>query len=605
MVGVGAAGLLLASAALATTLFTGDAAPAGRVPTRAAALRVGGVRWCEPSGWRSGRAADLAVDSLLSTMSVRARVAQLVMPWIPGGLAPHERAMHEAEQLARAAGVGGFIVGRGDAAATRSAIERLQRAAAVPLLIGSDLEWGPGMRLTGTTVFPGNMALGATRDTALAYAQACATAREALAAGITMAFAPVADVNVDPRNPIINTRSYGEDPRLVAAMTRATVRGLQDGGMIAVVKHFPGHGDTHTDSHVALPVVRASRARLDSVELRPFRAALRAGVGGVMTAHVALPAITGRANVPATLSSRVVAGLLRGELGFDGLVVTDALNMAGVEVSTPGEVAVRAVAAGADVLLQPPGTEQVIDALVRAVRAGRISPARLDSSVRRVLRAKARVSAGAPPHALPSDSARRAFDSLAHVIARRSITLVRDRADLLPLRPDSEPILSVVFAERGTPAPGVEFARVLRANGRHVRQMVVARSDAARLRAVEEAVRGARGAVVISTYAHAAPGAGRVGVPAAVRATIRRVAAERPLVYIAFGDPYVAGEMATPAAVLLAWSDAAVAQRAAARALTGAAPITGRLPVSLPPGYKFGWGMARGVPDADTAAWTP
>lgn len=558
--------------------------------------------WCDSSIAANGHPSLAHADTLLATLSLREKAAQLVMPWIPGGLSPTDAAAKEAERLARDVGVGGFIVGRGGAPGTRATVQRLQGVAAVPLLVASDLEWGPGMRLDGGTVYPGNMALGATRDTALAYAQGCATAREALASGITVAFAPVADVNVDPRNPIINTRSYGEDPRLVAAMTRAAVRGLQDGGMLSVVKHFPGHGDTHTDSHVALPVVRASRARLDSVELVPFRTAIQAGVGGVMTAHLAVPAITGRTDVPATLSANVLRGLLRDAMSFDGLVVTDALDMGGVAIATPEEVAVRAVAAGADVLLQPPHPERVVDALVRAVRDGRLTEARLDASVRRILRAKQRVRAGGTRPQPPSDALRARFRTLADSIAARSITLVRDSDGLIPLRRDA-PVLSVVFAERGTRAPGTTFATSLRALGWQVTSMVVTRPTPAQLRTVERAIRTAPGTVVISTYAHAAPGAGTIGVSEDARAAIRRAAAARPVIYIAFGDPYVASSVGAPEAMLLAWSDAAVAQRAAARAVAGASAIGGRLPISLAPSYAPGWGVMRtAVPSASDDA---
>jgi len=270
----------------------------------------------------------------------------------------------------------------------------------VPLLFGADLEAGAGFRarggyfvpnaidLGGAILFPPEMAIGATRDTTLAYEQGRLTAIEGRALGIHIAYAPVLDVNNNPDNPVINTRSYGEDPELDARLGVAFIHGLQDHGMMATGKHFPGHGDTGTNSHLALPIVTVSRSRLDTVELVPFRAAVNGGVGAIMSFHGAMPALDS-SGVPGTLSSKVLTGLLRGEMGFKGIIISDAMDMRGVlDQFGAAEAAKRAIAAGIDVLIQPLNVSETIDAVVDGVTEHRYTEARLDSSVRRVLEEK-------------------------------------------------------------------------------------------------------------------------------------------------------------------------------------------------------------------------
>jgi beta-glucosidase-like glycosyl hydrolase len=285
--------------------------------------------------------------------------------------------------------VGGFIVGVGPSYSTASFLNELQGGSKVPLLMTADLEWGPGTRLRGATVLPINMAIGAAGAPSLAYEAGRITGLEARAAGLHVAYAPVADVNVNPRNPVINTRAYGGDAALVSARVVEFVRGARSAGLLTVAKHFPGHGDTEVDSHIDLPIIHVDRRRADVVELVPFRAAVDAGVAGVMSAHIAFPALAGD-STPATLSHRLMTGLLQEELGFRGLVITDALDM-GAIVRRYGkrEAAVLALEAGADILLMPPELAPAVEAVVAAVESGRVTESRIDHSVRKLLRAKA------------------------------------------------------------------------------------------------------------------------------------------------------------------------------------------------------------------------
>ena len=539
---------------------------------------------------------DRAVDSLLNRMTVRQKAAQMIMPWMAGSLEPGSREYRRVERWVTSHGVGGVIVGKGDRRAMTRAIRSLQSRSRVPLLVASDLEWGAGMRLLGATVLPPAMAVTAAGDSALAYAHGRVTAAEARASGLHMTLGPVLDVNSNPRNPIISTRSFGEDPRAVARFGAAVMRGLQDGGLLAVGKHFPGHGDTDEDSHLALPTITGTRARLDSVELVPFRAAVQARIGGIMVGHLSAPAL-GTGRLPASLSRTVATTLLRERLGFEGLVFTDALNMAGVARGrTPAEIALQAVSAGADVLLQPTDPDAAIDAIAGAVSRAQITHARLDASVRRILRAKARVgligSSPANGSQLADASAAPSASEVADSIAARSITLLRDSASLLPVR-GTRPVLSLTYASGvGVPGgPSEAFDASLRKAGLGVTRLTLPARTAV---AVADSLIRAWDSglptplVILSSYTLPIPARSSPGIPVAVTESVERIARRTSLVYIAFGGPYATASVPSASTVIIAWTGIPAAQRAAARVVLGARAATGRLPVSLPPRYPIG-----------------
>ena len=288
--------------------------------------------------------------------------------------------------------MGAFGIERGQPYATAAMINLLQKSARIPLLFAADFERGTAMRLEEGTSFPHVMAVAAAGRSQDAYTVGRITANEARAVGVHWIFGPVADVNSNPDNPIINVRSFGEDPRRVGAFVEAYVRGVEENGGLATAKHFPGHGDTVIDSHLDLPTVTGDRAQLDKVELVPFRAAFAAGVSTVMTGHLAVPALEDDPGKPATLSQSILGGLLRGEMGFEGLVVTDSLDMGGVARHYAlGEASVQAILAGADLLLQAGAPDAALAALRDAAKSGRLPMERIDQSVARMLRAKARV----------------------------------------------------------------------------------------------------------------------------------------------------------------------------------------------------------------------
>ena len=420
------------------------------------------------------------VDETLASLALRERIGQLVVPWIPGAYASSSDASFRTlERWVTEEGIGGVVISIGSPHSYASLLNRLQNRAAVPLLVTADFEnGGPGMRVNhtyalptllpqgGGTSFPPTMAFGAIGDPGFAYEYGRITAEEARTLGVHLNFAPVLDVNSNPENPIINTRSFGEDPEAVARLGAAYIEGARAGGVLTTAKHFPGHGDTRTDSHIELPVVTADQARLEAMELVPFRRAVSAGVDAVMTAHVAVPAILGEGAVPATLSPYFLTGLLREDMEFEGLVFTDALRMGAISRGYgAGEAAVLALEAGSDVLLAPEDVRETIDAVEVAVRTGRVKRERIDQSVRRLLTAKARVGlherrtvdlaavaevAGSGEHLAYADLA-----------AERSVTLVRDRAGLVPLPAGTRGrVVSVTYARDQDLVAGREFDRV-------------------------------------------------------------------------------------------------------------------------------------------------
>jgi beta-N-acetylhexosaminidase len=592
------AAVLLAGCAPRPAVITAVLAPDPATPAPVgAAVSRDGARW---------------VEQTLARLTLREKVGQLLVPRIPGDyVAENSEGFERIRRWVVDQKVGGVIITIGPPLEMAAKLNALQRLADVPLLVTADMEHGPGQILDagvilpygidngGATRFPPLMALGATGDERLAYELGRITAIEGRAAGVHVAFAPVVDVNNNPSNPIINVRSYGADPQLVARMARAHIRGLQEHGMLATAKHFPGHGDTGRDSHIAPLVIDVDRARADSVELVPFRAAVDEGVAAVMSAHIAFPALTGD-SLPATLNPRLLEGLLRRDFGFQGLIFTDALDMGAIVKAFSNEAApVLAIRAGADMLLQvmPNDVPTVIDAVVSAVEEGRISEARIDESVRRVLRAKARLGLDTNRvvelERVNDLLATTAHTTLAQDAADRSITLVRDADRLVPLR--ATRVLSIVYSDDYDPWAGRTLQRTLAASMPDLRTAQLdRRSDAAALAAVAARADSAD-VVLFSPFIRVSAGKAGLALPEPVAAMVTTLAQRRPVVVASFGNPYLIAQLPDVQAYLVAWGQWEAPQRAAARALTGAIPISGTLPIALPPEYPIGHGLRRGT----------
>ena len=543
----------------------------------------------------------------LVRMTLREKVGQLMMPFVLGNFAPegsetHDRIVNIIEEES----VGGLIMSVGSPSEVAVKLNDLQNHSKYPLLVAADLETGAGFRfrgavhiptniaLGGATTFPSLMAFGATGDPRHAYQLGRITALEARAMGVHVPFAPVLDVNNNPDNPIINIRSFGEDPNAVADLGVALVRGLQDYGAVATGKHFPGHGDTGTDSHLELPIIQVGRERLDVVELVPFRAAIAAGIQGIMTAHIAVPAISGE-TIPATVSHRVLTGLLRAEMGFDGIVFTDAMDMAAVTRLFPrGEGAVRAVLAGADVILMPNDVKQAIDAIVLAIDEGRLTEGRIDESVRRLLRLKEDLGL-AEERSVPLEMIPRVVGvpqhmEMAREVAERSITLIRNERNLLPLLGTRRArVMSVSFRNPGDVLSGRYFDSRLRET--YPRLVTRSVDEGTNSEAYQDLLSRARRSdlVVVSVYSNYA---GRVELPDATMEFVSELARRRVThVVISFGNPYLISLFPDARVYLLAWSSAQVSQQAAADALFGDIAITGRSPTGMDPFFAVGDGI--------------
>jgi beta-N-acetylhexosaminidase len=587
--------LLSALGIVALAVLVGGPSEGPWIPSEAATVERSASDGVAGDGpWSRLTAAERAwVEEVAGGLTLEEKAGQLVVAWLDGGRPrPESRRWARAMELVEA-GVGGFIVGAGPGHETASWLAELQAAAAVPLLVAADLEWGPGTRLRGATLLPVNMAIAAAGGPALAYEAGRITALEARAAGVHMALAPVADVNVNPLNPVINTRSYGSDPAAVADRVAAFVAGARAGGLLTVAKHFPGHGDTELDSHLTLPVLDVPRLRLERVELRPFQAAIGAGVDGVMTAHLAVSALDPAGPRPATLSPPILTELLRWELGFGGLVVTDGLHMDGVTASgDAGEVAVAALTAGADILLIPPDEGAAVAAVVEAVRRGELSETRIDASVRRVLAAKAASGlSGSGPPPLPrlgTPMGRADHELWSRWVTDRSITLPRSAPGALPLRLPG-PLLLVVYDDRWGHHTGEPLEDELAARGAWLRTVRLSRdSDPAVLDWVRWLA--SRTDAVFASFSRAVPWRGELGLPEGV-ARLAADLADAGAPVLSFGDPYLLRQLPDAPTYLLAWSRTDTSQRSAARALAGAIPITGRLPIDLPPDHRVGDGL--------------
>ncbi len=539
------------------------------------------------------------VDRLMDSLSVHDKVAQLVMPWLLGGYEPLDGAeMTQALNWVDSLHVGGIIISIGSPTEIAAKLNALQRVAPLPLLIASDLEGGTTFRFSvGGTQFPTQMGIGAGGREEDAYQMGRITALEGRAVGIQMAFAPVADVNSNPDNPIINTRSFGGDPAMVARFVAATIRGLHDNGMLSTAKHFPGHGDTETDSHLSMPTITSGWARFDTLELVPFRAAIAAGVDAVMSAHISLPGLDPGPPRPGTLSPAILTGVLRDSLHFKGLIATDALSMGAIVKEVGAEEApILAFLAGSDLLLMPSDAGKAIDAMVKAVESGRISRSRLDESVRRILELKMRLGLFQQREVDIANVARvvgRAeFRAIGDAATKRSITLLKDSLGTVDsIRSGKRTIGLVVYGDPGT-SLGNTLASELRQHGHTVRLLRVTPDATPAQRDSVSAAAARASTILFATSVRAISGKGTIGLPADAAQLVTALSARRPTVMISFGSPYLIAQVSAIPAYLIAWSNNSSSEVAVANALTGAA-ITGKAPIDIPPMWPIGSGLQR------------
>ncbi len=550
-------------------------------------------------------------DKRLKKMSLDERIGQLVHVGINARFQNQDSP--EFKELKRQVvenKVGGIIVFLGGVYETVHLMNRMQELAETPLLISSDFETGVAMRFEDTTNFPWNMAIAATGNPEYARRMGAIAARESRALGVQWAFAPTVDVNNNSENPVINVRSYGENPADVSRFAVAFAQGLQSGNVIATAKHFPGHGDTAVDSHRGLPVIDLPRSRLEAVEFAPFKAAIDGGVASVMISHISMPQIdatkveplkkpiknlysesevvTENTTLPATLSPNIVTQILQKEMNFDGLIVTDAMDMSGLTLYfNQDEAAVRAVLAGADVLLKPASADQTIKGLKEAVASGRISEERINHSARKILAWKYQLGLtenkitplDAIDKTVSGDETRR----LSSEIAESAVTLVKSEADVLPLKKDRKVFLFGITNGEDRNFVSNTFQRTLRAAGINFEAVILderaseEETNAARKKAFEADV------VLAGLFGRVRTGAkNSVGIPEAGAKVLRELlASDKRIVNISFGNPYLLNNFPEMKTYIVAYGDMPSLQRATARALVGEIDFKGKLPISL------------------------
>jgi beta-N-acetylhexosaminidase len=540
------------------------------------------------------------VEKTLKSLSLREKIGQMINVRMSGEFAnmSSEKFAEYRRELEESK-IGGFTVYRGEANAIASLTNELQKISKVPLLIAADYERGLRMQLRTGTPFTTNMGVGATGDVEAAFRQGKIICEEMRAIGVNWLFAPVVDINNNPDNPVINIRSFGADPRKVGEFGAALTKGVKASNCLSTLKHFPGHGDTATDSHIGLSVVPIDRARLDAVELVPFRMAIEAGADSVMTAHVAMPQITGD-EVPGTLNAKISTDILRKELKFDGIITTDAMEMGAIKKTYSDErSAVMAVLAGADVVLLPNSSRVAVDSIEAAVKKGELTQARIDESVRRLLRAKYRLGL-----------AENRFVDLAKVnsivekpenvreanlIAERSITLLRNQNELLPMTAEkANRSLFVVVAADDDASEGVAWMPEIQRRAANAR---LVRLDPRSVQAEYDKVLAEAKtfeSVVLAVFVKRAANKGTVALPEIQTEFVRKmIAGEKPAAVFAFGSPYLIRQFPEARVYAVTYAIEEVAQTAAAKTLFGEARFQGRLPVSIPGLFEIGAGLTK------------
>jgi beta-N-acetylhexosaminidase len=552
--------------------------------------------------------ANPAVRKWMKSMSLHDKVAQLVIMPVYGEVAnARSPTFRRYQHLVRDLHIGGVIVTghivngtvrNAEPYAMAALLNRLQKMARTPLLVSADFERGASMRVSATTLWPYNMAFAAAKDLDAANYEGATTARDARALGVHWLFAPVADVNNNPDNPIINIRSYGENPADVSNFVKAFIAGAHSdprNPVLVTAKHFPGHGDTAEDSHVGLARLDADRNRIESVELAPFRAAIAAGVDAVMSAHLAVPAIEPE-NEPATVSAKILTGMLREELGFHGLVITDAMDMQGLaSLYDTAEASIRALEAGADVLLMPKRAEDAINGVVAAVVRGRLTRQRIDDSVARVLSAKARLGLYRNKLVNLEDIAdvvdSPEAEERAQQVADQAVTLVKDEKKVLPfIHPESACLIALAESRRGQQGQRLIEEVKKRAPGMAVTLLDPGMSKTDLDMVVEKQSSCAQ--IVVAAYVTVSAYRGDVSLagnyPDFLTALI---AGKAPVILAALGSPYLVRSYTNVSAYLTTYSPTPTSETSLAKALFGEMAIGGRLPVTIPGVANYGDGL--------------
>ncbi len=552
---------------------------------------AGGTLHAEPAlqPWHAEavfRKVDPDIDVALQAMSLEEKIGQMLMADSPGAyIEKDDPARIKLDRLVSEGKIGGIMFLKGSMFSAAMLANHFQSIAPHPLLISADMERGLAMRLEGATRFPSAMAVSAAGSTELSMKMGEAIALEAKATGLSWNFAPSVDLNSNPLNPVINTRSYGDTPELASRMADALIEGMQANGLLATAKHFPGHGNVTVDSHLALPVLQADSLQLEEYELKPFRSAIRRGVMSVMTGHLAVPKLTGTMD-PASISAPIVTGLLRQTLGFRGLIVTDALNMKALyDGHNVEEISVLAVAAGNDVLLFSPDPERSFHAVLGAVRNGSISEDRINQSVRRILQAKRwaglRQKNLVDLNLVPEMAAPARHIELAESIAARSITFTGKSLHIFPIRKkkSGSSILHIILQDRIDPNAGIGFMAGMDSDRKsdHIR---ITPGTTTEEYTEAERIAETAPAIVISGYLS---DPSKLNSPqlAFIRSLQKLYQETRPFVFVAFGSPYMLRSFPGMENCICTYDAEKNSEQNALKVLSGRMEPKGQLPVVL------------------------
>ncbi|WP_255373590.1 glycoside hydrolase family 3 N-terminal domain-containing protein [Chitinophaga sp. CF118] len=534
---------------------------------------------------------DHWVDSVFESLNADERIAQLIMIRAHSNLGIDH--VNKIVNDIKDNKVGGLIFFQGGPVRQALLTNYYQSISKTPLMIAIDGEWGLGMRLDSVIALPRNLMLGAVKDSTLAYDYGRILGQQCRRLGIHMDYAPDMDVNNNPNNPVINDRSFGQDKYQVARLGIQTIKGMQDQGVMACAKHFPGHGDTDVDSHLDLPTIRKSRAQLDSLELYPFREAIAAGVGGIMIAHLYIPAIDSTPNTPTSISYKAVTGLLKQELGYKGIIITDALEMKGIaKFYTNGEEAAQSLLAGNDMMMLPSTAEGSVDAIKRAIRKDLISWDEVNLRVKKVLHAKYQMGLYKPQvidlNNLTSDL-NAASDSLTRRISENALTLLKNDNHLIPFNQHTPGKVAVIAVGADVNNAFVQTIKAIRPDV--TSYIFTSRQDVNQVGQVVERLKHDYQAVIIGLHNYGRRPANSFGLSTAERLLIQQLQLEMPSVTVVFGNPYAIQYFCEAPTIIAAYEDDDNTQRAAARQLFGQLQPKGKLPVTVCSNFPYGTGI--------------
>lgn len=541
-------------------------------------------------------------DSIFNILTPEERIAQLIMIRAHSNLGQDhiDKVVNDIQNNK----VGGLIFFQGGPVRQAELTNYYQSISKVPMLVAIDGEWGLGMRLDSVISLPRNLMIGALQDSTLAYEAGRLMANQCKRLGIHIDFAPDVDVNNNPNNPVINDRSFGENKYQVARMGVAMIKGMQDAGVMACAKHFPGHGDTDVDSHLDLPTIAKTREQLDSLELYPFREAIAAGVGSIMVAHLYVPAIDKKPNTPTSISSNTITRLLKDELGFKGLVVTDALEMKGIaKFYSDGEESLRSLLAGNDLMILPSTAKGSVDAIMRGIKRGQISWEEVNRRVKKVLIAKYNLGLGNSQvinTANLADDLNTQSDSLRRHIAQQAITLLNNNNRLIPFQPFPVRKQKLAVVAVGADASNT-FVQAIKAYRPDADVFIfTSRQSIHEVAPLMNRLQRDYKAVIIGLHNYNRRPANSFGISVAEKVLIRQLQQELPTVTVAFGNPYAIQYFCEAPTVVAAYEDDDITQKAAVELLFGKLGPKGKLPVTVCNNFPSGAGITYSLPTFTT-----